>query len=447
MKRLHQLQNRQAAILKTLGDLSDRLAAEDRDHTEEELSTQNRLKAELESLGPKIADEEKIQNQIKALANQPGTTIPVMTPENHQLSAPVQKPDSIVIPRGAKPKHFEDRLSAYKAGQWISATLFRNQKSQLWCKEHGVEQLAHSEGTNTAGGYLVLPEFETAIINLRETYGTFRRNARVRPMMTDTLSIPRLVSGLTTYFIGEGGTPTDSSKVWDQVKLVAKKLACLSYWSNELGDDSFISIADDLAQEMAYQFALKEDQCGWVGDGTSTYGGMVGATVKINDGNHAGSIYTAASGNTAFSTLDREDFLGCIGKLPRYAHPRAKWYISAAGYAASAGALSYAAGGNDTSNLSGGLTQTFMGYPVEFVQVMNSTLTTQANTIVALFGDLGLAASMGDRKGLSIAVSDQVNFTSDQMVIRGISRFDINVHDVGDGSTAGPLVALKTPGS
>jgi hypothetical protein len=41
-------------------------------------------------------------------------------------------------------------------------------------------------------------------------------------------------------------------------------------------EDAIISIADDLAEEIVYAFSLKEDQCGFIGDGTSTYGGIVG---------------------------------------------------------------------------------------------------------------------------------------------------------------------------
>jgi hypothetical protein len=42
-----------------------------------------------------------------------------------------------------------------------------------------------------------------------------------------------------------------------------------------------INMGDDLAGEIAYAFALKEDQCGFIGDGTSTYGGMQGVCTKI----------------------------------------------------------------------------------------------------------------------------------------------------------------------
>jgi hypothetical protein len=51
--------------------------------------------------------------------------------------------------------------------------------------------------------------------------------------------------------------------------------------STELAEDAVISIADDLAQEMGYAFAVAEDAAGWTGDGTSTYGGISGVKTKL----------------------------------------------------------------------------------------------------------------------------------------------------------------------
>jgi hypothetical protein len=43
---------------------------------------------------------------------------------------------------------------------------------------------------------------------------------------------------------------------------------------------------------------------------------------------------------------------------------------------------------------------------------------------------------------------DGVNlYETDQIAVRGKERFDINVHDLGDDTDAGPIVALKTPAS
>lgn len=451
MKRLHNLLNRQAELINAKKALSDKLSSENRDETAEELDIQKKADEELASLSDRIKYEQKLQDELKALASQPGTTIPVMTPENHQLSAPVQKPDSIRIPVGyGSVKHFKGqdaRLNAYKSGQFILASM-GNAKSAQWCREHGVEVLSQNEGTNSAGGYLVPPEMATAIIDLREQYGVFRRNCAKFPMSRDTLSINRRSGGLTAYWVAEEGAYTDSSKSWNQVDLVAKKLTALTYWSNELSEDSVLSLADDLANEMAYAFALKEDQCGFVGDGTSAYGGILGVINRFATGSYAGSVYQSpTAGHSLYSALTLSDFHGVTGLLPLYARPRAKWYMSQAAYSTACERLMYAGGGNTVSTIGGGTGPSFLGFPVEISQVMNTTLTSQTSTYVLFFGDLSLAACMGTRRDITVDTSNQVRWTQDQMAIKASQRFDIVVHDTGSASAPGPVVCLETSSS
>jgi hypothetical protein len=52
---------------------------------------------------------------------------------------------------------------------------------------------------------------------------------------------------------------------------------------------------------------------------------------------------------------------------------------------------------------------------------------------------------LGDRTGIEIAISDQRYFEFDLIGVRGVSRYDINVHEAGDDDSAvGAYVALKT---
>ena len=166
----------------------------------------------------------------------------------------------------------------------------------------------------------------------------------VVPMASDTLHMPRRSSGVTAYWTGELSEITASQPTLDNVELTVKKLAALVRMSSEVNEDTVVSLADFVTQEIAYAFADKEDLAGFLGDGTSTYGGIVGLKNALQDG----SEYTAITGNTAFSTLDLLDFENMIGKLPLYALQNAKWYISRAGWAASMQRLADAAGGNTT---------------------------------------------------------------------------------------------------
>ena len=358
-----------------------------------------------------------------------------------------QKTEVRFLPRAKALRSFRgsdaDR-NAYTSGQWLLATLGGDTRAAQWCADNGIETRALQTTTNSLGGYSVPEVLESTIIDLREERGVARRSLRVMPMSTDSHIIPRRATGLTAYFVSENSEITASDKGWDAVQLVARKLAVLCKYSSELNEDSILSIADDLASEIAYSFADKEDECCFNGDGTSTYGGIVGLKSAIL----AGSKVTAASGNTSFGTLDMEDFLNMVGKLPVYARTGARWYVSQAGFAASMQRLFEAAGGNTVQNLSAGVPYNFLGFPVEITQVMNQTLSAQTSTDgLAYLGNLNLAGTMGTRRGIQIQVDGSRFFEYDQLAIRGTQRFDINIHEKGTASVAGPVIMLSTPAS
>lgn len=337
--------------------------------------------------------------------------------------------------------------TAYLAGQFFLAALFNNQRAAQWCRDFGLDtriQAALSEGTDSAGGVLVPVEVEQAIIDLRETYGVFRRRAKVVPMARDTKTQPVRQSGITASWVGENDEISAGDKAWKQLNLVARKLAALTRYSTELGEDATISIGDDLTKEFAHAFAVAEDTAGFIGDGSATYGHQTGLKNAIQ----AGSIYTALAGNTTFGTLDLEDFIGAIGQLPDYPGMQPTWYISKPGYWNSMVRLMASQGGTTWEKTADGqMVPMFLGYPVEYVHVMHKTLTASVSTIHAYIGDLSMAAMLGNRRGMTIQISDQRYFEYDQIGIKGTQRCHVAIVQPGTASAAGPIVALKTPGA
>lgn len=339
-------------------------------------------------------------------------------------------------------KAFTNEREAYAAGQWCMATIGQKPKAKQWCIDNGVMN-AQSEGVNTAGGYLVPEFFETSIIRIVESYGVFRQNAYVYPMGSDTVKVPRRTSGYTVYYVGENATITASDMAFNQIALVAKKAAILTQISNELNEDEVVGLAGLMSQEFGYALALAEDQAGFIGDGTSTYGGIQGLVTRLA----AGSISTAASSQTAFSTLTLASFNKAKGLLPQYNGAVNRWYISKQGFAQSMELLAVAAGGITTREIASGMQQTFLGDPVVFSQVLPITGAAQASAIVAYYGDLRMAATMGTRRQMNISSDSSIYFKEDAIAVRCTERFDINVHGIGTSTVAGPLIALKMAAS
>jgi len=216
-------------------------------------------------------------------------------------------------------------------------------------------------------------------------------------------------------------------------------------FSTDLSEDAVINMADDLANEMAYAFAVKEDQCLIDGDGTSTYGGMIGLRPKMIDGSHAGSYYEATAPGDNWSEITDGDLTGVMGALPLYADYNAKWYCSKRAKVATFDRLIIAAGGASAKEKAEGTKPMYAGYPIEMMAAMPTDDAAAALNakIMIIFGDLSMSTTLGTRRGITIKVTDQRYIEYDQIGIQATERFCIVNHDIGGGSgVRGPVVGL-----
>ena len=446
---LKRLQERAAGISARMAELA---AVEDRsaDQTKELIS----LSGQADQVKTDLEFEERIASKEAELRSVVEKAAPAPT---QAVEAPAKDEPKKIEIRGIVPHHtqlsaFNDGPeaveSAYRCGRWLRAAVFKNAEDIRWCKDHGVENRALGENSNSTGGALVPEEFASRVIRLVENYGTFAASSVEKVTMTrDTMIVPKRVTGTTAYFVGEGTAVQESEPTYSNVQLIAKKLAVGTRMSNEVVEDALISLADAVATEFATSLAYKIDLCGWVGDGTSGFGGIQGAVPRVNDGTHTASVVTAGATRTGFETLTVTDFVNMIGKMPLYARSGAQWYISPAGFASSMARLRYAAGGNTVETVGGGANETFLGFKVNLVHVMDSTLGADPSKVKVLFANLGLSSIYARRRDFSVRMYDQVYATTDQLLLQGTMRFDIVHHSLGTNSEAGPVIALKTAAS
>ena len=409
----------QADDLKTSLDFEERIAAKE---------------AELRAVVEKAAPAPAPVAEVAAKAEEKKVEIRSIQPHHTSLRAFNDGPEAVE--------------SAYRCGRWLRAHIFKNAEDLRWCKDHGVENRAMGENSNASGGALVPEEFASRVIRLVENFGTFAASNVEKVTMTrDTMIIPKRVTGTTAYFVGEGTAVSESEPTYSNVQLIAKKLAVGTRMSSEVVEDALVSIADAVATEFATSLAYKTDLVGWLGAGDSASGGIYGVVPKFNDGTHNAGVVTAGAGATGFETLTVTDFIKVIGKMPLYARQGAAWYISPAGFAASMARLRYAAGGNTVEQVGGGVTEQFMGFPVNYVHVLDGTLGADAGKVKVLFANLGLSSIYARRRDFAVRMYDQVYATTDQLLLQGTMRFDVVHHSLGDNTTAGPVVALKSAAS
>lgn len=419
--------------------------------TDEAPGEYDKLKAALDSAEKREAKEK----EIKAL----GSKILGEKLDEHVQTGGGQTPSKVVVPAAAKRhgklKAFdndaEGEKAAYIAGRLVAATIYNHQPSREWAETHGFEAaMSHNDGNQSS--VLVPVEMETAIIRLVESYGLARQYCSIEPMGSMTKTVPVRVGGMTAYPVGETTTANEGSNTgtqtepeYSRLELVARKWKAWLKMSDELNEDSLVQLGDNIAQETALAFAYAEDNCLFNGDGSSTYHKIEGVLNAVN----AGSVYTAATGNTQFETLDLLDFEKAVGQLADYPGINPAWFISKEGYYASIARLQMAAGGNTVQEIAGMPVRMFLGHPVVFSNVLNKTLSAQTDTKIAVFGDLNMGVKFGDRRDMTMSVTDQRYWDEDQIAIKATERFDINVHSKGTSTAgdAGAIVVIQTPAS
>jgi HK97 family phage major capsid protein len=451
--KLKRLQAELEELIKSFQALAAKEDATAEDETEAErlLGEIKVSKAEVVRVEALVADEEEAQKSLDALKEVKSTVpFPVETEKNLPESA---KKVFAVPARGKADSFGGDRQLAHDFGMWLFAEAGHPQ-AKAYCKHRGIATKAMYEGNDATGGINVPVEFDNAMILLRESYGLFRQFAHVVPMSTDQKVTRRQTGGLTAYPVGEGKTITASDITYDGIELVARKWAAAAQVSNEYNEESVLDIGNTVAHEIAYAFAKKEDECGFLGDGSGTYNRITGIipgfkALSSTRANIAGLV--VGSGNS-WSELTLSDHEAVVARLPQYADtPGCAWYCHRAYYWNVMVKLLLASGGVTAAEVAAGAKTQFLGYDVKISQILPGV---EANDdIPALFGDLAQAVTFGDRRGTTIAMSEHTNFLTDELVFRGTERFDINVHDIGNQSAtaasrvAGPLVGLLTAAS
>ncbi|MDH3636848.1 MAG: phage major capsid protein [Gammaproteobacteria bacterium] len=399
---------------------------------------------EIRLIGEKFGEPELAREVIELGGSEDDLCKQILAKRNNAKPLPQTVPYVDVREKyTGKLRGFRSEEDAYRAGKWARAMFLGDRKAATWCGEHGMRVM--TESVFTKGGALVPTEMENAIIDLREEYGVARQLLRVVTMGSDTLTVPRRAGGVTAYFVDELTAITESDKSWDDVNLVARKMGCLTRFSTDYAEDAIIDVASDLAEEFAYSFALKEDQCMIDGDGTSTYGGIRGFRDRLKVSESLAGTIEATAGDDQWAEYIAADLDTVRGTLPLYAAVRgggANWLCSKIAKNIVFDGITRAAGGNTQVMLGGQLTDSYLGDRIVVSQAMPAAATAYDEVVVMLYGNFPLAATMGDRRGFSARVLTERYAEYDQLAILGTTRFDIVVHDVGDATNAGPVVAL-----
>ncbi len=273
-----------------------------------------------------------------------------------------------------------------------------------------------SEGTSTAGGFLVPEEFRAEILRLVPQYGVARANVRMIPMMSDIAHIPVNNSFNSAIWTAEASQIAQTNVSFGQVTLVINKLAAIPQVSNELLQDANVPVIQWLAQVVADSFAKEEDNQCFNGTGTP-FVGVLAATGVPTSPNASG---------TAFICLSYQDLVTATGNIYANALQNAKFYFHRSMIARIRGLITTAG-----APIFGATTNDVAGYPLVNTETLPSTASSTSQTggtPFAIFGDLSRGMAMGERGAMTMRLSEEATvagnnlFQQDMVALRVIER-------------------------
>jgi len=281
-----------------------------------------------------------------------------------------------------------------------------------------------------AGGYLV-PEYWLAeIARAVEDFGIARKLARIIPMVSDTLNLPKAGgTGVTLSWEGETDTIAETNPNFGSTALVAKKLAAISAMSSELIDDANVDVIDYIIELLAEGIAGEEDNQFLNGSGSSPAITGVYESADVTD-------VPMSSGDTNFADVSA-DYLTDVKNAVAHQHRKGGSWIMSDSVFGLVEKLKTTDGIPLYKTLNEGDKGILMGYPVALSSKSPETDDDAVSTSFLAFGNFKRGMVIGDRKQVSFDMSKEATvgsnnlFEQDMKAVRSIERLDIAVH-VGD---------------
>jgi HK97 family phage major capsid protein len=144
-----------------------------------------------------------------------------------------------------------------------------------------------TEGTGTAGGYLVPEEFANMIVEDKRDLIVMRQLADSMTISGDTLHLPTLEGRPKASWRGEAAVKSTSTAQFNELVFTPYSLAVIVGLSQELADDASLgvggSIVNYVARLMTRAIAEKEEEAFWTGNGSGKPTGITNYNVASID--------------------------------------------------------------------------------------------------------------------------------------------------------------------
>lgn len=305
---------------------------------------------------------------------------------------------------------FADVLNANKGDQDARTRLMK-----------GLDGKAMTEGTNTAGGYLVQPEVLSELITLREQAAVLRPLFSAINVNTNSIEVSSVTGGMTAGWVAELASKPSADMTFGQVTASVFTAAGLGVVSNQLLADASPSIDSLVITDIAKRLAALEEVAFIDGDGS---------------GKPTGILNTSGVNSTTLTSTTIPDLLDAIvdgitniqinyqGNPSHIVmHPRtwarimkARESSAPSTYLIGAGSTAFGRRANDPLPVG-----ELFGLPVVVTKNMPITKGTGSNESRIIVGAFNEGLIL-DRQGVTVDQSPHVYFTTNQTVFRAEER-------------------------
>ena len=348
-----------------------------------------------------------------------------LTPGGEKVDVEVGEDRLINDPKGGCKSFAEFALAC--AGRGLGAEESALNKLNAWGRAMKTAGLM-VEGDMSQGGYLVPEDFraellqtalDASIVKPRATRIPMTSNRIVVPAVKDADHSSNFYGGIIIRRTGEAAQKDQRNPVLSQVALTLHKLTGLCYVTDELLEDSPISLEPILASLFGQSIAFTEDDDYLNGTGANQALGAFNAS-------NPSLVTVSKETNQTASTIVYENTIKMLAQLHPACWSKAIW-IANIECLPQLAAMSVAVGTGGApvwlpaGGASGSPYNTLWGRPVLFSEKMQA-LGTAGDIGLADFSQYLVADKAGG--GVKMATSIHIKFDYDETAFRFVLRYD-----------------------
>ncbi len=310
--RLTEMRETRFELFQQLERINDKALEEKRDLHPDEQKKYGKIEARMDFLGEEVERLER-ENGIKtpqmtraAVAGPAQTVRPggdSHRTEREQRDPRLSREDSMLDwanARGADPRFDAQDVEEFSLGRGIRGLITGD-----W-KDAEIEHRALVEGTDASGGFLTPEVLSSKIIDrVRTRARVLEAGAQTLALDSDSVSLPRLTSGVTGAWRAENAPVAEETPAFDRVTFRPKSLATLVKCSYELWEDMIDGGAQLIENEIISGLSLEIDRAALRGSGAANQPtgvrNQAGVTLQSMGANGGTPSYTSVM--TAVTTL------------------------------------------------------------------------------------------------------------------------------------------------